>query len=82
ASMAIAVEGARVGLEKFGAPLTPDKLKKGLEEVKDFSAQGLMPSITLTAADHQGGGKGRVSQWDGAKWTPKTDWYAAYQDIV
>ncbi|RTL61433.1 MAG: ABC transporter substrate-binding protein [Hyphomicrobiales bacterium] len=82
ASMAIAVEGARIGLEKFGAPLTPDKLKKGLEEVKDFSAQGLMPSITLTAADHQGGGKGRVSQWDGAKWTPKTDWYAAYQDIV
>jgi branched-chain amino acid transport system substrate-binding protein len=82
ASMAIAVEGARIGLEKFGAPLTPDKLKKGLEEVKDFSAQGLMPSITLTAADHQGGGKGRISQWDGAKWTPKTDWYAAYQDIV
>jgi branched-chain amino acid transport system substrate-binding protein len=82
ASMAIAVEGARIGLEKFGAPLTPDKLKKGLEEVKDFSAQGLMPPITLTAADHQGGGKGRISQWDGAKWTPKTDWYAAYQDIV
>ena len=82
ASMAIAVEGARIGLEKFGAPLTPDKLKKGMEEVKDFSAQGLMPPITLTAADHQGGGKGRISQWDGAKWTPKTDWYAAYQDIV
>ncbi len=82
ASMAIVVEGARIGLEKFGAPLTPDKLKKGMEEIKGFTAQGLMPPITLTAADHQGGGHGRISQWDGAKWTPKTDWYTAYQDIV
>ena len=82
ASMAIAVEGARIGLEKFGAPLTPDKLKKGLEEVKGYTAQGLIPPITLTASDHQGGGQGRIAQWDGTKWVPKTDWYSAYQDIV
>ena len=65
-----------------GEPLTPEKLKKGLEEVKDFNAQGLIPPITLTADDHQGGGRGRISQWDGTKWVPKTDWYAAYQDVV
>ena len=82
AGMAIVVEGARVGLEKFGAPLTPDKLKKGLEEVKGYTAQGLIPPITLTASDHQGGGQGRIAQWDGTKWVPKTDWYSAYQDIV
>ena len=82
AGMSVVVEAARIGLEKFGAPLTPDKLKKGLEQVKDFNAQGLIPPITLTAKDHQGGGRGRISQWDGTKWAPKTDWYNAYQDVV
>lgn len=82
AGMSVVVEAARIGLEKFGAPLTPDKLKKGLEQVTNFNAQGLIPPITLTAKDHQGGGRGRISQWDGAKWTPKTDWYNAYQDVV
>ena len=82
AGMSVVVEAARIGLEKFGAPLTPDKLKKGLEQVTNFNAQGLTPPITLTAKDHQGGGRGRISQWDGAKWTPKTDWYNAYQDVV
>ena len=55
---------------------------QGLEQVKDFDAQGLIPPITLTAEDHQGGGRGRISQWDGAKWVPKTGWYNAYQDVV
>jgi len=82
AGMSIVVEACRIALEKYGEPLTPEKLKKGLEEVKDFNAQGLIPPITLTADDHQGGGRGRISQWDGTKWVPKTDWYAAYQDVV
>jgi branched-chain amino acid transport system substrate-binding protein len=82
AGMSIVVEACRIALEQYGEPLTPEKLKKGLDEVKDFNAQGLIPPITLTAEDHQGGGRGRISQWDGAKWVPKTDWYAAYQDVV
>ena len=82
AGMSVVVKGARIALEKYGEPLTPDKMKKGLEQVKDFNAQGLIPPVTLTASDHQGGGRGRIAQWDGAKWVPKTDWYAAYQDIV
>lgn len=82
ASMAIAVEGARIALEKYGEPLTADKLKKGMEEIRDFDAEGLIPPITITAQDHQGGGRGRISQWDGSKWVPKTDWYSAYQDVV
>ena len=53
-----------------------------MEEIKDFNAEGLIPPITITAQDHQGGGHGRISQWDGTHWVPKTDWYAAYQDIV
>lgn len=81
ASMAIAVEAARLALEK-GNAVTAETLKQGFDSIKDFDAQGLMPAITITPKDHQGGGRGRISQWDGTKWVPKTDWYAAYQDIV
>lgn len=82
ATMAVSVEAARLALKKLGPPLTGDKLHQGFEMIKDFNAQGLMPPITITAKDHQGGGYGRVSQWDGTAWVPKSDWTNAYQDIV
>jgi len=75
------VESNRTGFEDIAAFLW-EKLKAGLESIKDFDAQGLIPPVTITAKDHQGGGKGRISQWDGSKWVPKTDWYAASQDLV
>mgnify|MGYP002621412686 CR=1 FL=1 len=81
-SMTLAVEGARLALEEFGAPLTGEKLKQGLEMVKDFDAQGLIPPFTFTAEDHQGGGNTRISEWDGESWVPKTEWTSSYQDIV
>ncbi len=82
ASMALVVEGARLALEKHGEPLTAAKLKMGLESIKDFDAQGLLPPVTITPKDHQGGGQGRIAQWDGSKWVPRTDWYASQQDLV
>ncbi len=82
ASMALFAEGARLAIEKEGEPLTAAKLKKGLESISDFTAEGLLPPTTLTERDHQGGGRGRVAQWDGSKWVPKSPWNAAYQDIV
>lgn len=82
ASMALFVEGARLALEKDDGPLTPAKLKAGLESIKDFTAEGLMPPTTITPTDHQGGGRGRIAQWDGNHWVPKSDWTAAYQDVV
>jgi branched-chain amino acid transport system substrate-binding protein len=81
AGMSVVVEAARLALEK-GGPVTAASLRQGLEQVKDFNAQGLIPPVTITPKDHQGGGRGRISQWDGARWVPKTDWYAAYQDVV
>ncbi len=82
ASMALFGEGARLALEKEGEPLTPAKLKKGLESIKDFTADGLLPPVTITGEDHQGGGRGRIAAWDGSKWVPKSAWAPAYQDIV
>jgi branched-chain amino acid transport system substrate-binding protein len=82
ATMAASVEAARLGLEEHGAPLTGTKLKEGFEMLRDFDATGLMPPITITEEDHQGGGYGRVSEWNGEAWEPQTDWYRAYQDVV
>jgi branched-chain amino acid transport system substrate-binding protein len=82
ATMALFAEGARIAVEKEGTPLTSAKLKKGLESIKDFTAGGLIPPVTITAEDHQGGGRGRLAAWDGKVWKAETDWFPAYQDIV
>ena len=82
ATMAVAVEGARKAMEEFGAPLTGEKLRDGIRMLENYDAEGMMPPVTFSADDHQGGGYGRVSQWNGESWEPITDWYSAYQDIV
>jgi branched-chain amino acid transport system substrate-binding protein len=82
ATMAAAVQAAENALEAHGAPVTGPKLKAGFEMIEDFNADGLMPPITITEKDHQGGGYGRVSMWTGDSWEPQGDWVAAYQDVV
>jgi branched-chain amino acid transport system substrate-binding protein len=82
ATMAAAVQAAENAIENYGAPVTGPKLKKGFEDIEDFNAEGLMPPITITEKDHQGGGYGRVSMWSGDGWAPQGDWITAYQDIV
>ena len=82
ATMAVAAEAARKALAEYGEPLTGEKLRKGFELIKGYDAQGLMPPVTFSAQDHQGGGQGRVASWDGEKWVPETDWHASFQDIV
>ena len=81
ATMAISVEAARLALED-GGPLTGETLKAGFERVADYDAEGLMPAVTFSEQDHQGGGAGRVSQWDGSAWVPVSDWHAAFPEVV
>jgi branched-chain amino acid transport system substrate-binding protein len=75
-------EAARLALKNEKAPLTSDKLRKGLESLKDFNAGGLIPPLTVTAKDHGGGGRTRIELWDGTKWVPQTDWIFDYGDVV
>ncbi|WP_313770261.1 ABC transporter substrate-binding protein [Tepidiphilus olei] len=82
ADMVVTFEGVKLALEKFGPPLTSEKLKLGLEMIRDLDTQGFMPPVTITEQDHQGGGYARVSQWDGKAWVPVSDWAAAFQDVV
>ena len=75
-------EGVRLAIKKDGWPLTPAKIKAGLESLRNYDANGLIAPVTVTAKDHGGGGKTRIDMWDGAKWVPQTDWFAAYGDVV
>lgn len=82
ATMAISVEAARLAMKEYGPPLDADKLRKGFELIKDFDANGLLPPLTFSQKDHQGGGFGRVAEWNGEKWAPLNDWTNPYQEIV
>ncbi|MDO8442168.1 MAG: ABC transporter substrate-binding protein [Polaromonas sp.] len=75
-------EGARLAIKQYGWPLTPDKMKRGLESLKNFDADGLIAPLTVTAKDHGGGGMTRIDMWDGAKWAPQTGWFSAYDDVI
>jgi branched-chain amino acid transport system substrate-binding protein len=82
-SGAIMVEGVRRALEiTKGSAITAEALNEGLRSIGGFTADGLIPPLTTTKTDHQGGGRGRVAQWDGKRWVAKTDWLAADQDVV
>lgn len=77
-----AFEAARLAYEIGGYPLTPDSMKAGYESISGFDANGLFAPLTVTAADHGGGGKTRVEMWDGETWVPQQEWTAAYTDLI
>ena len=82
AMYSIMFEAARQAVALHGHPITAETYKAGLEALTDYDANGLMAPITVTAADHGGGGRTRIEMWDGSTWVPQTDWIAAYQDVV
>jgi branched-chain amino acid transport system substrate-binding protein len=82
AMYSVMFEGIRNAIKQGGMPLTPAKIKAGLESLRNFDANGLIAPVTVTASDHGGGGKTRIDMWDGTKWVPQSDWIAAYGDVV
>ena len=57
-------------------------MKKGFEEVHDFTLGGLVPPLKITADDHEGGGFVRIFQVKGSGFVPETDWFRAYRPVV
>lgn len=81
--MAIMLEGVRRAVEIApDGPVTGPWLNAGLRSITDFDAEGLMPPMTISHEDHQGGGMGRIARWDGERFVPATDWFTANQEIV
>ena len=86
----LTTEGIRTAMREFGnQPLTGAQVQWGLEHLtltaaslKEMGAEGLLPPITLSCRDHEGGGGVKFQQWDGTQWTVLTDWIAPDQALV
>ena len=72
----ISVEAIRKAQSKFGnRPVTGEEAQWGLENLKlddarlkEIGAYGLVQPLELSIRDHEGGGAGKIIQWDGEKW--------------
>ena len=79
---ALLVEAVRLALEKFGEPVTGEKVKQGFESIKAFTLDGLVPPMEVSEQDHEGGGWVRIYQVKEKKWVPVTDWFTGYREVV
>jgi branched-chain amino acid transport system substrate-binding protein len=86
----LTAEGIRTAMRHFGhQPLSGAQVQWGLDHlnitvpyIKEIGAEGLMPPVTLSCRDHEGGASVKFQQWDGAKWTVITDWVMPDQALV
>jgi branched-chain amino acid transport system substrate-binding protein len=86
----ITVEAIRTAQAKFGnRVLTGEEIQWGLEHLKidqkrlkELGAEGLMPDINVTCADHEGSGKVMFQQWDGTKWNKISDYLEGNRKLV
>lgn len=80
---AIQVKALENALKVTGGkqPTGPD-VKKGFEQIKNFTLGGLVPPLEITPEDHEGGGWVRVFKVHDGKFVPEGDWFRAYRDVV
>src|SRR5262249_46329326 len=86
----LTAEAIRTAMRHFGnQPLTGVQVQWGLDHLtltaaslKELGVEGLLPPLTLSCRDHEGGGGVKFQQWDGAKWTIITDWITPDQALV
>ena len=86
----LTTEGIRRAMREFGnQPLIGAQVQWGLEHLsltaaslKELGAEGLLPPLTLSCRDHEGGGGVQFQQWDGTQWRVLTDWIAPDQALV
>ena len=83
-------EAIRTAMRQFGnQPLTGAQVQWGLEHLsltaarlKELGVEGLIPPLTLSCRDHEGGGSVKFQQWDGKQWNAITDWITTDQALV
>ena len=80
---ALHVEAIRNALKANGGKQpTGEDIKKGFEQIHDFTLGGLVPPLNVTAADHEGGGWVQIYTAKGGKFVKETDWIHAYPELV
>jgi branched-chain amino acid transport system substrate-binding protein len=80
---AVHLEAIRNAIKaKGGAKPTGEDVKKGMEQIKDFTLGGLVPPLNITPEDHEGGGWVQIWTVKGGKFDKATEWFQAYRDVV
>jgi branched-chain amino acid transport system substrate-binding protein len=80
---ALHVEAVRNAIKaKGGAKPTGEDVKKGMESIKGLTLGGLVPPLTITPEDHEGGGWVQIWTIKGGKFVKTTDWYQAHRDVI
>lgn len=84
------VEAVRIAQAHFGnRALTGEEVQWGFDHlvidekrVAELGATGLLQTIKVTCADHEGGGSVKFQQWDGKKWNVVSDWVASDRELL
>jgi branched-chain amino acid transport system substrate-binding protein len=63
------------------APTGTD-VKNGFEMIRDFKLGGLVPPLSITPADHEGGGWVQIFQVQGDGFKRMTPWFRAYRSMI
>ena len=80
---ALHIEAIKNALKANGGKKpTGEEVKKGFESIHNFTLGGLVPPLTVTPTDHEGGGWVQIYQVKGEKFVKETDWIHAYPEIV
>jgi branched-chain amino acid transport system substrate-binding protein len=80
---AVHVEALRNALKIAGGKKpTGEDVKKGMEQIHDFTLGGLVPPLQITPTDHEGGGWVQIFQVKGGKFAKETDWFRGYREVV
>jgi branched-chain amino acid transport system substrate-binding protein len=80
---ALHVEAIRNAIKaKGGAKPTGEDVKKGMETIKGFTLGGMVPPVTVTPEDHEGGGWVQVWTVKGGKLVKDGEWFQAYRDVI
>ncbi len=80
---AIHVQAIRNAIkDKAGAKPTSDDVRKGFQEIKDFTLGGLVPPLSVTPTDHEGGGWVQIFQVKGGKFVKETEWMRGYPQVI
>jgi len=64
------------------ANITGTDVKNGFEQIKDFTLGGILPPLTITKEDHEGGGWVQMFQVRGEKFVPVSEWMHGYRETV
>jgi branched-chain amino acid transport system substrate-binding protein len=80
---AVHVEAARIAIKaKGGAMPTSEEVKKGMESIKGFTLNGLLPPMELTPTDHEGGGWCQIWTVKGGKLVMVKDWFQGFRPVI